>query len=129
MMLATWERSYAWEHQLHQTLREQGWPEGVELPRGYVSGPLAALVAREPVGRNGEDPRWHISIQHKDRVPNWDELVDAAHRLRPGVVFAIGIPPRSWWINVHPHVLHLHELHDTALIEQWRFEGQGHTPT
>ena len=92
---------------------------------------LTALVGREPVG--GE-MRWHISLRYGDigkdgRIPTWEELVEAAHELRPGVVFAIGVPPRSWWINVHPNVLHLHEIRDEALVAQWRAERSGQRPT
>jgi hypothetical protein len=39
------------------------------------------------------------------------------------------VPPRSWWINVHPHVLHLYEIKDMALTAQWRAEARGDRPT
>jgi hypothetical protein len=91
-----------------------------------------ALVGREPVAEG--DWRWHISLRHGDpgrdgRIPTWEECVATAHELRPGVVFVIGVPPRSWWINVHPHVLHLHETRDMPLVEQWRHEARGDRPT
>lgn len=89
-------------------------------------GPLAAIVAHEPLGG---DLRWHVSLSHQDRVPNWEELSRAGHELRPGVVFCVGVPPRSWWININPHVLHLWELRDAALVTQWRFEGRGDEPS
>ena len=108
--------------------------EGLPAPRAYQhSNGLTALVGRESL--DGEElERWHVSVRYGDlgvdgRVPSWEELVDVAHELRPGIPFAIGIPPRSWWINVHPHVLHLWELRDPALIEQWRFEGRGDRPS
>jgi hypothetical protein len=74
--------------------------------------------------------RWHISVRYGDpgfngRVPSWGELVQTAHELRPGVPFVVGIPPRSWWLNVHPDVLHLVETRDLALIASWRDEAQG----
>lgn len=109
--------------------REEAWPEGVPKPRVMRNGELLAIVGREPVDEEGVDVRWHISIQHEDRVPSWDELAAAGHALRPGVVFVIGVPPRSWWINVHEHVLHLWELRDENLCAQWRFERQGDRPT
>jgi hypothetical protein len=88
-------------------------------------------MGREPVG---DDMRWHLSVRYGDpgvngRVPGWDELVQAAHELRPGVVFVVGIPPRSWWINVHPHVLHLYESRDEPLVAAWRDEARGDAPT
>jgi hypothetical protein len=94
---------------------------------------LEALLGREPVGpdqENLEDLRWHLSVRGPDRVPTWPELVDAAHSIRPGVVFCVPMPPRDWWINVHPHVLHVWEIRDTNLIEQWRSErGLATEPT
>jgi hypothetical protein len=88
---------------------------------------LVALVSRDPIPHGGD--RWHISVTHVSRVPTWSELTDAAHELRPGVVFVLGLPPKSWWINIHPYCLHLYETRDQPLIEQWRFEGRGDTPT
>ena len=96
---------------------------------------LTAMVGREPVGVHKEaleDLRWHISMRAQDRIPKWEELVEAAHQLRPGVVFCVPLPPRTWWINVHEHVLHLWEIRDTNLENQWRSEHQatgGDRPT
>lgn len=90
-----------------------------------------ALVGREFAGgdpRTG-DLRWHVSVRHDRRMPTWGELVDTAHELRPGVVFCIGVPPRSWWMNVHPNVLHLWETHDGLLIQEYRVNATGQVPT
>jgi len=125
----SWQRDYQWERAAHKEMRARGWPTEVPLPQAFKRGQLAAIVGREPVDGKGDDLRWHISLQHRLRIPNWEELVSAGHELRPGVVFVIGVPPRSWWINVHPRVLHLWELRDEALAAQWRFERQGHRPT
>jgi hypothetical protein len=102
--------------------REQGLGEPPEA-RVHRSG-LSALVGRE-VWKGESEPRWHISLRYGSpdrdgRVPTWDELVNAAHALRPGVPFVVGIPPRSWWMSVHPDVLHCWETRDAAMIEQWR---------
>ena len=93
-----------------------------------------ALLGREPVKGNSKDLRWHISVRHGDpgvdgRVCSWEELVETAHALRPGVPFVIGIPPLSWWINVHPDVLHMFETHDEALVASWRSERGGQQPS
>lgn len=89
------------------------------------------IMAREPVndGRSVPDLRWHLSIRGPSDVPVWSDLVAIGHKLRPGVCFVVGVPPESWWINVHPHVLHLWELKDANLLEAWRGEAQGHRPT
>ena len=79
--------------------------------------------------------RWHLSVRWADpktdvgRVPTWEEMVKTCHELRPGVPFVVGIPPQSWWMNVHPHVLHAWETTDKYLLEQWRKERMGQQPT
>jgi hypothetical protein len=84
-----------------------------------------AIMAHEPIGpaAEPEDRRWHISLALEDRVPSWEELRDAAHQLRPGVYFAIAVPPEDRWLNVHSNVLHLWEIKDQPLIDQWNYEG------
>lgn len=100
----------------------------VPVPRVYAHPKgMSALVGREPVADG--DLRWHISLSYADRLPDWDDLVDAAHALRPGVPFVIGIPPRSWWINVHRYTLHLYETVDPHLLAQWREERRGDAPS
>lgn len=101
-------------------------------PYQHTRRPLTAMMGLEPYPDGTE--RWHISVRYGDpgrdgRVPTWDELVLAAHDLRPGVVFAVGIPPRSWWINVHEHVLHLTELRDPGFTESMRRQARGDVPT
>jgi hypothetical protein len=119
---------------------DQLWRErdpDVQPPRAYQNpNGLTALVGREPYGTDYDDPdiRWHISLRYGDpgvngRVPSWDELVTAAHELRPGVCFVVGIPPRSWWMNHHPHVLHLVETRDESLVESFRANAMGHAPS
>ena len=102
------------------------------LPHAYKRGELYALVSRDVIAHG--DARWHISLRYGEpgengRVPSWGELVECGHRLRPGVPFVVGVPPRSWWINVHPHVLHLWESKDKNLVEMWRAESRGDQPT
>lgn len=110
--------------------RESNDKHGCEPPRAYRKGGLTALVGREPFDHEGHDIRWHISVRYGDpghdgRVPTWEELVQTAHELRPGVCFVVGVPPRSWWMNVHPNVLHMHETSDHLLVEQYRANAVG----
>ena len=110
--------------------REQ---DGVPVPRAFQHRDgRTCLVGREPYAK--DDLRWHISLRYGDpgedgRLPTWEELVNTAHEMRPGVPFVIGIPPRSLWMNVHPHVLHMVETKDEAMIENWRQNARGHRPT
>jgi hypothetical protein len=109
----------------------------VEPPRPYQHpNGLTAFIGREPLGSDYDEPdvRWHISVRYGNpgengRIPTWEELVQTAHELRPGVPFVVGIPPRSWWMNVHPHVLHLYETRDPHLVESWRGQRAAHAPT
>lgn len=103
--------------------------DGVPVPLAYICEPLHALIGREPLAPPDGDFRWHLSLSTDIRVPRWEELVTAAHDLRPGVPFAIGVPPKSWWINVHPHTLHLWEVRDDNLVNQWKREARGDKPT
>lgn len=76
------------------------------------------------------DERWHLSIAGTDgKVPSWDDVAALAHRLRPGIVFVLGVPPKSWWINISPGCLHLWEVRDEQLCAQWRAERRGDTPS
>lgn len=114
---------------------KQRYGDRVGVPRAFQHNDgRTAFLGREPYGARDDDWRWHISVRSGDpgvdgRVPTWEELVDTAHALRPGVPFVVGIPPRSWWMSVHPDVLHLVETKDEPLIETWRANAQGDTPT
>jgi hypothetical protein len=130
----TWRRQADHEATIRGLFERQGFPEA-SIPKvhyGYIAGreELHALVSRENLGGNGTpDWRWHISLSAQGRVPNWEELSTAAHDLRPGVPMTVGVPPKSWWLNVHPDVLHLYETKDANLLAQWRHERRGDAPT
>lgn len=79
---------------------------------------LALKHAPEP------DWRWHLSIAGRDNVPSWRALTEIAHKVRPGVTLVLGVPPRQFWLNIHPHVLHLWSTKDENLEAQWVFEGR-----
>jgi hypothetical protein len=112
---------------------KQMWEErhGGEVPVPRVfqhNDGRTALLGWEPYA--ADDWRWHISVRHGDldadgRIPTWEELVTTAHDLRPGVPFVVGIPPKSWWLNVHPHVLHLVQTKDQNMIDNWRKNSRG----
>jgi hypothetical protein len=111
---------------------EEAGAKGVRVTRLHFAGvEYHAIQAYEPIHEANAVPehRWHISVSGREDVPPWHVMSEVVHALRPGVPFVIGIPPRSWWMNVHPNVLHAHELKDANLIAQWRAEGEGHTPT
>ncbi len=117
-------------------------PEWKELAKAATAGKLDVVAAQRAYVGAQEfhvltsrdeiepgDARWHLSISGEHNVPPWNVMVAIAHAARPGVCFVIGVPPRSWWLNAHPHVLHLWELKDAALLGQWKAEAQGHEPS
>lgn len=135
-MATTWRRNRAREPDLAELLERHSAPVEAaqyweaQKPLGEDGKPLSAFLTRDNIAAGDDfDPRWHISVNGGGRIPRWDELASAAHALRPGVVFVAGVPPRSWWINVHEHVLHLWEMRDDALAGQWRSERSDMAPT
>lgn len=113
---------------------EMGWPKDAR-PKTYsafVDGlelPYSVLAGYEPVDQAGLDRRWHVSVAHPVQLPRWSDLAEIVHDIRPGVVFCLPLPPRSWWINVHRNCLHAWEIDDEPLAAQWRAERQGDRPT
>jgi hypothetical protein len=126
-----WERDYEDERRVQAIVEFAEGPWRGEPPKAYRTAnavpALNALVSRDEIEEG--DLRWHVSVTAPNRVPTWAEMVEAAHDLRPGVYFVVGVPPRSAWMNYHPHCLHLYETKDGPLERQWRAEGRGHQPT
>lgn len=119
---------------VRQVWRDNGMPED-QHPRSFVSDAstqYSVLLGREQIGTledSSPDMRWHISVAHATHLPEWADLAEIAHTLRPGVPFGIAVPPRSWWINIHDYCLHVWETKDQNLIDQWRAESRGDAPT
>lgn len=59
--------------------------------------------------REDDGKQWaHFSMAHPKRLPTWDELVDAKEKFLGVESKAIQVlAPRSEWVNIHPHCLHL----------------------
>ena len=104
---------------LHGSTDARSWEAEAEDGTRY-----SVLVSRDPMRPEADGPqadyRWHISVAAPDHLPPWGVLVELAHRLRPGVVFVLGIPPRSTWLNLHEFCLHLMQVEDENLERHWR---------
>lgn len=94
------------------------------------------FVSRDNISGDNKipDERWHVSITPFDNptdefIPTWQHVTVICHSVRPGVPMVIGIPPRSWWINIHPYCIHVVETKDANLIDQWRVERRSDTPS
>lgn len=128
--IGAWEHHAEWEQQVRRVWEGQDLPLALAPSCFRHPNGCSAMVGREPAGGGEHDPlRWHISVTGPDRIPTWEEMVAAAHDLRPGVVFVVGIPPRTWWMNVHPHVLHAWETTDEQLVREYRVNATGQEPT
>lgn len=77
---------------------------------------LFALVSKD-------DGRWHISVSHPSRYPEWEEIKAARYELIPDDVFMVQVlgPPKNW-TNVHKNCFHLWEIRDEWLIKVMKQE-------
>jgi len=87
--------------------------------KSFSFGPCSILVGQENEGR------WHMSIAHPSRLPTLEEMKEARKRTVPPEVFLCQpFPPRKYWFSLHDYCLHLWEIRDPSLIEQWKTEGE-----
>lgn len=107
---------------------EQGGSRDVKILAAKI-GPCVYNVIRSRDCVGLSDFRWHVSVSGQKSLPPWGDMVAISHALFPDLCFVIGVPPKAWWINVHPYCLHLWELQDRALLSQWQFESLGQEPT
>ena len=125
-----WKRDHSVEPRLNELF--QGRPPELPPMEFWTNEreDLQAFLGREYCGGRVGDPlRWHISVRGMKGVPSWEQLAESAHAIRPGIHFVLMIPPKSWWMNVHPHVLHLWEVNDPALVEEARANARGDQPS
>jgi hypothetical protein len=74
--------------------------------RVYRRGECAVIVGRHP-----SSGWWHLSISTKTRLPSWEEVRDARYSLLPDrLTFAMLLPPRDEYLNVHDYTFHLHQI-------------------
>lgn len=74
------------------------------LGKLYTLGDCKIILSEEPQGL-------HLSISHADRYPTWDEIHQARYELLPKEkTFAMILPPKKEYVNVHNNCFHLHEI-------------------
>lgn len=71
--------------------------------------PLVAIVTVDLYDRFGQAGHWlHLSFSRRGRLPSWPDLVSARDELGYGErVFVQMLPPKTFWLNVHPYCLHM----------------------
>jgi hypothetical protein len=65
------------------------------------------------VGHEGieKDRRWHLSISHPDRLPEWEEIKQARYDLlNRSMDFAMILPREGDYINLHNFCMHIWEI-------------------
>src|SRR5580765_7472421 len=71
--------------------------------RVFMMNGARIILTEEPGG-------WHLSISRHDRDPSWDEIATARYRLLPAeLTFAMFLPPRAEYVNLHQYTFHLYE--------------------
>lgn len=94
------------------------------IPASTVTDLQLAMLGRCQIIAAQEDGRWHLSISHPFRLPTWGEINAARDALIPaGIWLCQPMPPKEFWVNVHRFCLHLWEIHDRHLLEQWAYDG------
>lgn len=71
--------------------------------------PPLQVIATDGAGTPTDQTAWeHVSVSLTDRCPTWDEMckVKALFWDDEDAVMELH-PPRSTWVNNHPHCLHL----------------------
>lgn len=55
----------------------------------------------------------HLSISHPLRNPTWEEIRNVRYKFLPDEkTFAMLLPPKNEYVNVHQYCFHLWELRD-----------------
>ena len=76
----------------------------------YRSGAFTVLLGCPGTKEYAETGRWHLSISHPHRYPDWDTIADARYALVPDeLTMMMYLPPSAEYVNVHRNCFHLHE--------------------
>jgi hypothetical protein len=79
----------------------------------FRSGAFTVLLADPSSAEFRETQRWHLSISHPHRYPDWNVISDARYALVPNeITMAMILPPREEYVNIQKNCFHLHETRD-----------------
>ncbi len=90
------------------------WLEIERDPTGAkYKAPSMRLMVIVSCGYERDDRAWiHLSARHRDRIPTWQELAYCKTTFLGEREAYQVLPPKSRYVNLHPHVLHLFALLD-----------------
>ena len=73
-----------------------------------VAGSCRGLAVLLSVAREGDGFMWlHVSTSRQDRTPSHDDLCAVKNQFIGDRLAVQVFPPRSEYVNYHPHTLHL----------------------
>lgn len=79
----------------------------------FRSGAFTVLVSGPGTKEYEETGRWHMSIAHPWKYPDWDTMRSARYLLLPAdITMAMLLPPEKHYVNMHSNCFHLYETRD-----------------
>lgn len=76
---------------------------------GMVAGPFSIIFSVE---QHDDSIQWHLSVAHKERYPNWDELmIFRSFIFEDDMEVIMVMPPMDEYVNLHDRCFHM--WHDT----------------
>jgi ribosomal protein L37E len=83
----------------------------------YEAGPYGICVSDND-RYDRDDERWrHLSISHRSRIPNYEEVKAARYCFFPAEAEVVQVfPPEAEFVNCHPFCLHLWWSKDRRLV-------------
>lgn len=94
----------------------------------YRIGNCAAIVSRVDVADERaatRDFRWHLALSHAERAPTWDEINIARELVPDDLHFCMPFP-HSGFSPKEGLSVHLWEVKDVNLTEQWEYDSVLH---
>jgi hypothetical protein len=86
---------------------------------------LRVIVTLDLASDVGAGDWLHLSVSRERRLPTWGDLVSTRDMLGyEELYFLQQLPPRRYWLNVHPYCLHLLHRLDQDAVPRVFWEGQ-----
>lgn len=118
--------------------RVSGWtriPYRLDLPtavdlgafiRREARSPLHAIITLDLMDAWNAGTWLHLSVSRPTRLPTWGDLVIAREELGyTDRAFVQLLPPKSHWLNIAGHVLHLFHRIDAETVPRMLWDQEG----
>ena len=68
-----------------------------------------------------DDGLHHISLSHPSRLPTWEEVKEVREKVGdPKKFYVMVLPPKEYYVNLHPYCFHLWEVTSEKETNIWR---------